>query len=161
MTLAPGPAPTSWKAPDRILPEVPQVPTSYAPPDSIGEGPTGIGVPDGVGPPTIATPLPPEPPRPQGPVRVAQLPESPRKIADARPVYPELARQIRREGTVILEAVLDTNGYVTQLRVIRSVPLLDQAALDAVRQWRYAPSMYYGRPVSVLMTITVRFTLDR
>jgi protein TonB len=49
---------------------------------------------------------------------------------------------------------------VTQLRVIQSVPLLDQAALDAVRQWRYTPSIYAGRPVSVLMTITMRFTLQ-
>jgi protein TonB len=45
--------------------------------------------------------------------------------------------------------------------VLRSVPLLDQAALDAVRQWRYSPSVYYGRAVSVLMTITVRFTLQQ
>jgi protein TonB len=49
---------------------------------------------------------------------------------------------------------------VTQLRVIKSVPLLDQAALDAVRQWRYTPSLYGGHAVSVLMTITVRFALQ-
>jgi protein TonB len=75
-------------------------------------------------------------------------------------MYPDLARSARVDGTVILEAVVDTNGSVTQLRVVRSVPLLDQAALDAVRQWRYAPSVYGGRPVSVLLTITVRFTLQ-
>jgi protein TonB len=77
------------------------------------------------------------------------------------PVYPDVARVAHVEGTVILEAVLDTNGRVTQLRVLRSVPLLDQAALEAVRQWRYTPSIYYGKPVSVLMTITVRFTLQQ
>jgi protein TonB len=102
----------------------------------------------------------PEPPRPAAPVRVAQLPVAPRKIADARPLYPEIARAARREGTVVLEAVLDTAGRVTQLRVIQSVPLLDQAALDAVRQWRYTPSVYGGQPVSVLMTITIRFQLQ-
>ena len=59
-----------------------------------------------------------------------------------------------------MEAVLDPTGRVTQLRVIRSVPMLDQAAMDAVRQWRYTPSMYGGHPVSVLMTITIRFTLQ-
>ena len=59
-----------------------------------------------------------------------------------------------------MEAVLDPTGRVTQLRVIRSMPLLDQAALDAVRQWRYTPSVYGGHPVSVLMTITIRFTLQ-
>jgi protein TonB len=47
------------------------------------------------------------------------------------------------------------------LRVLRSVPLLDQAAIDAVQQWRYTPSVYRGRPVSVLMTITLRFTLQQ
>jgi len=62
---------------------------------------------------------------------------------------------------VILESVLDTSGNVTQLRVVRSVPLLDQAALDAVRQWKYTPTVYGGRPVSVLMTITIRFTLNQ
>jgi protein TonB len=97
----------------------------------------------------------------QGPVRAAQLPELPRKIVDARPLYPEIARSARVEGTVILEAVLDTNGRITQLRVLRSVPLLDQAAIDAVRQWRYTPSTYNGRAVSVLMTITVHFSLQQ
>jgi protein TonB len=94
-------------------------------------------------------------------VRVALLPEPPRKIADARPVYPEIARTARVEGTVVLEAVLDPTGRVTQLRVVRSIPLLDQAALDAVRQWRYTPSAYGGKPVSVLMTVTIRFTLNQ
>ena len=65
----------------------------------------------------------------------------------------------RKEGVVVMEAVLDTGGRVTQLRVIKSEPLLDQAALDAVRQWRYTPTVYGGHPVSVLMTITVRFSL--
>ena len=92
---------------------------------------------------------------------MAELPVSPRKTVDVRPVYPEVARLARKEGMVILEAVLDTSGRVTQLRVIRSEPLLDQAAIDAVRQWRYAPSTYGGKPVSVLMTITVRFTLGQ
>ncbi len=61
----------------------------------------------------------------------------------------------------MLEAVLDPSGHVTQLRVVKSVPLLDQAAIDAVRQWRYTPSAYGGHPVSVLMTITIRFTLQQ
>ena len=59
-----------------------------------------------------------------------------------------------------MEAVLDTTGRVTQLRVLESVRMLEQAAVDAVRQWRYTPSRYGGHPVSVLMTITVRFTLQ-
>jgi protein TonB len=148
-------APT--KAPDAIKPESgpPVVPDLGLPP--------GAGVPDGIGlvigDKPVAMP-PPEPPRPAGPVRVADLPVTPRKIGDVRPVYPEIARAARLEGTVIMEAVLDTTGRVTQLRVIQSAPMFDQAALDAVRQWRYTPSLYGGRPVSVLMTITVRFTLQ-
>jgi len=105
-------------------------------------------------------PLPADPPQGPATIRIAQLPEPPRKVVDVRPVYPDLARSARVEGTVILEAVLDTSGRVTQLRVVRSVPLLDQAALDAVRQWRYSPSVYGGRPVSVLMTVTILFKLN-
>lgn len=129
----------------------------------VGLAPTGDGVPQGVGlltgdkPVAITTP---DPPRPAAPIRVADLPVSPRKTVDVRPVYPEIARIARVEGTVVMEAVLDTSGRVTQLRVLTSVPMLDQAALDAVRQWRYTPSLYGGHPVSVLMTITVRFTLQ-
>ena len=102
----------------------------------------------------------PEPPRPSGPVRAADLPVSPRKTVDVRPVYPDIARAARVEGTIVMEAVLDTSGRVTQLHVLKSVPLLDQAAIDAVNQWRYTPSVYGGHPVSVLMTITIRFTLQ-
>jgi protein TonB len=148
-------------APDAIRPEVP------TPPPSTPTGNVDSGLPAGFGAEgAVPTPVPPpvapaEPARPQpGPVRAAQLPEMPRKVVDVHPVYPEIARSARIEGTVVLEAVVDTAGRVTQLRVLRSVPLLDQAALDAVRQWRYTPSQYYGRPVSVLMTVTVRFTLQ-
>ena len=152
-------APTT--APDRIEPERPVAPPTIPIGDRI-EGAIGTpGFDGGLPTPVAPPPPPPEPPKPQGPVRVAMLPESPTKKVDVRPIYPEVARLARVEGTVILEAVLDTDGRVTQLKVIRSVPLLDQAALNAVRQWRYAPSTYGGKPVSVLMTITVRFTLGQ
>ena len=102
----------------------------------------------------------PEPPRHAGPVRAAELPVAPVKIVDVRPVYPEMARAARVDGTVTLECLIDTAGRVTNLHVITSVPLLDRAAIDAVRQWRYTPSVYHGRPVSVLMTVTVRFIMQ-
>jgi protein TonB len=124
---------------------------------SIGRASDGLGLPVGGAPVAVQIP---EPPRPSGPIRLADLPVTPRKIGDVRPIYPEIARSARIEGTVILEAVLDTTGRVTQLRVIRSVPMLDQAAVDAVSKWRYTPSLYGGRPVSVLMTITVHFALQ-
>jgi periplasmic protein TonB len=144
---------------DRIGPET--APASDLP--DVGGIPSIGGVPGGLGVVVGAPPVPvllPDPPRQSGPVRVADLPVTPRKIADARPVYPEIARAAKKEGTVILEAVLDPTGRVTQVRVIQSVPLLDQAAIDAVQRWRYTPSLLGGHPVSVLMTITVRFTLQ-
>jgi protein TonB len=162
---AASPTPTAPTNPDLAPTTVPDaIKPDAAPPVVPDLGmPPGAAVPDGIGLLVGEKPVvvqPPDPPRPAGPVRVADLPVTPRKIGDVRPVYPEVARLARVEGTVILEAVLDTTGRVTQLRVIKSVPMLDQAALDAVRQWRYTPSLYGGHPVSVLMTITVRFTLQ-
>lgn len=155
--ISPGPV-TPTKAPETIEPES-APPAAALVPDI---GPATAGVPDSGGVMSGGTPLPspPEPPRQVAPIRVADLPVSPRKIVDVRPLYPDLARTARVEGTIIMEAVLDVSGRVTQVRLLQSVPLLDQAALDAVRQWRYTPSSYGGHAVSVLMTITVRFTLQ-
>ena len=76
------------------------------------------------------------------------------------PVYPYsgLSRQTR--GTVIIEATIDVDGKVAEAKVLRSVPALDQAALDAVRQWKYAPSLLNGVPVSVIMTVVINFTIQ-
>jgi len=151
--LAPTSAPSSITE-ERALPDVPEL-GAISGVGGSGSAPPGELISER---PPVAPPA--QPPRPAAPVRVADLPVVPRKIVDARPIYPEIARAARVEGTVIMEAVLDTGGRVTQLRVLRSVPMLDQAALDAVRQWRYTPSLYGGHPVSVLMTITMRFQLQ-
>jgi protein TonB len=79
-----------------------------------------------------------------------------RRIA---PIYPEIARQARIEGVVIIEAETDLYGRVRNARILRSIPLLDQAALDAVRQWVYEPLVVNGRPRGVLFTVTVTFKL--
>ena len=63
-------------------------------------------------------------------------------------------------GVVILEATIDGEGSVRDVRVLRSKPLLDQAAVDAVRQWRFTPTLLNDHPVPVLMTVTVSFALD-
>jgi protein TonB len=110
---------------------------------------------------SMELPPPPPAPRPVGPVRAGELLVAPRKLVDVRPVYPEIARRARVEGTVILDAVLDRRGRVSQVRVTKSSPLLDQAAIDAVRQWQYSPSVLHGQPVEVLMTITITFTLQQ
>ena len=75
------------------------------------------------------------------------------------PVYPELARRARISGTVVLEAVVDEEGNVSELRVLRGHPLLIDAALQAVKQWKYSPTILNGEPVQVLATITVDFRL--
>jgi protein TonB len=75
------------------------------------------------------------------------------------PVYPAPAQSAKVQGVVILEALIGVNGKVTNARVLRSVPLLDQAALDAVMQWEFTPTRLNGQPVPVLMTVTVQFTL--
>jgi protein TonB len=83
----------------------------------------------------------------------------PRKIQDVAPVYPPIAQSARVQGSVVIEATIGTDGHVQDARVLRSIPLLDAAALDAVRQWEFSPALFNGVPVPVIMTITVRFSL--
>ena len=80
---------------------------------------------------------------------------------NVRPEYPPIAISARVSGSVLIEAIIGTDGQVRDAKVLRSIPLLDEAALKAVRQWRYTPTLLNGIPVSVIMTVTVTFTLDR
>jgi TonB family protein len=82
----------------------------------------------------------------------------PKKIKDVAPVYPALAQSAHVTGQVTIEATIGEDGKVIDAKVVRSIPLLDQAALDAVRQWEYLPTMLNGVPVPVLVTVTVSFT---
>jgi protein TonB len=75
------------------------------------------------------------------------------------PVYPPLAVAARVEGNVILECVIGEDGRVSGIAVVRGHPLLDAAAVEAVRQWRYAPSLLNGVHVSVVLSVTVAFRL--
>jgi protein TonB len=106
----------------------------------------------------VITDTPPVP-HAAAPVRVHTLIRPPVRVRDVSPVYPEAARLARVEGIVILEAVIGITGDVVEARVLRSKPLLDQAALDAVRHWKYTPTLLNGVPVPVVMTVTVTFTL--
>src|SRR5262249_25782270 len=94
------------------------------------------------------------------PVRVGGNVPPPTKVRDVPPVYPAMAQSARVQGVVIMEALIDEQGNVADARVIRSVPLLDQAALDAVRQWQFTPTLLNGTATPVLMTLTVNFTLQ-
>lgn len=77
-----------------------------------------------------------------------------------KPVYPPVAYEAKVQGVVILEAVIDTQGDVVNAKILRGVPLLDAAALEAVKQWQFAPTLMNGAPVPVIMTVTVNFRLD-
>ena len=103
---------------------------------------------------------PPPPPPPPEPVRVGGNISPPTKTRDVAPVYPPVAQSARVQGIVILEAVIGPTGKVTEVRVLRSVPLLDAAAISAVEQWEYTPTLLNGVPVPVIMTVTVNFTLQ-
>ena len=76
------------------------------------------------------------------------------------PVYPPVAQAARVQGVVILEAVIGPAGAVTDVKILRSVPLLDDAAIEAVRQRVYTPTLLNGVPVPVIMTVTVNFTMQ-
>ena len=93
------------------------------------------------------------------PFRIGDGIRPPAKIVNANPVYPPEAREARVQGVVILEVTLSRTGEVSDVEVLRSVPLLDEAAVAAVRQWRYEPTLVDGEPVSILMTVTVNFQL--
>jgi protein TonB len=94
------------------------------------------------------------------PMRVGGIIRQPQKTHHVAPVYPEIARSARVSGLVILEAILAEDGTVRDLRVLRSVPLLDAAAIAAVREWRFTPTLLNGTPVAVVMTVTVAFNLN-
>jgi TonB family protein len=106
-----------------------------------------------------AAPFPPPPPGTPQPVRVGGGIKAPTQIKKVQPVYPAIAQSARVSGVVIMEALIGVDGRVTNAQVLRSIPLLDQAALDAVKQWEYTPTLLNGVPVPVIMTVTVTFML--
>jgi protein TonB len=116
-------------------------------PDGTGDGPpSATGDPDGTG---------------TGPIRPGGKIKPPVRTVYVAPVYPEIARVARVSAMVVLECTIDPSGHVSDARVVTGHPLLNAAALDAVRQWRYTPTRLNDVPVAVLMTVTVRFTVTR
>jgi protein TonB len=105
---------------------------------------------------TEAAPPPPQP-RAQPPIPVGGNIRPPVKLADAAPTYPPIALAAGVQGVVILEAVIAEDGSVGDVRVRRSIPLLDAAAVETVRQWRFTPTLLNGQPVPIVMTVTVAF----
>jgi TonB family protein len=95
----------------------------------------------------------------QEPLAIGGAVRPPVKIVDVRPVYPELARQTRAHGMVEVDIVVGPNGEVESARVTKSVPLLDKAALDAVRKWKYAPTIVNGIAVPVKLSVGLSFAM--
>jgi protein TonB len=121
-----------------------------------GSGPGFVPGGTGSGPVTIAPP----PPAPRtGPLRIGGKISAPGRLAYVPPVYPPLAIIAKKEGQVTLEATIDETGIVRDVKVLQGDPLLNQAAVDAVRKWRYTPTKLNGVAVPVLLTVTVTFTL--
>jgi periplasmic protein TonB len=166
-------APAARKAP--VLPSVVAPTTLDLSHDPTTEvtGPVIPNVPEGSGsvdPSLLGTsigsgPVPPDNPPPapkpaQSLFKVGQGVREPKRISGLAPEYPMIARIAHVQGAVILEAVINERGEVGRIKVLKSVTLLDQAAIAAVQQWRYTPTLLNGVPVSVLMTITINFTLQ-
>jgi len=118
------------------------------------------GVPDGLGRSETVASLPPPPSPPPPPMRLHSGIRAPTKLVHVSPAYPAIARAARVQGVVVIEATLDADGSVSSTRVLRSIPLLDQAAADAVRQWRFTPTLLNGVAVPIIMTVTVNFALE-
>jgi len=85
----------------------------------------------------------------------------PQKTVGAQPVYPAAARQAHVTGVVIVVAEIDERGNVVNPRVVRSIPMLDRAALEAVRKWKFSPATIHGVPSCVSMTLAVSFAEPR
>ncbi len=109
-------------------------------------------------PKTAAPGAPSEPP--VTPVRVAGGIREPLKTRNVSPVYPREAKEARVQGVVILECTISPEGKIVEVKVLRGVPLLDEAAVTAVKQWEYTPTLLDGIPVPVIMTVTVNFRLS-
>ncbi len=142
-------------------PAEPADPGAFAPGGGVG---IVDGVPGGIDfggalPRPVVAPPPPPPTRqvfkPGGEIR------EPKKIFHVPPVYPQIALSSGVQGVVILEATIGETGAIENIRVLRSHPLLERAAVEAVKQWRYTPTRLNGQPVPVMITVTVNFMIER
>jgi protein TonB len=106
-------------------------------------------------------PPPPPPSAPRGPVRIGGQIQAPALVKRIEPGYPQVAVSAHLEGVVILEAIVDRDGTVDEVKVLRSVhPLLDREAMLAVKQWRYSPLVLNGIREKFILTVTLSFHLE-
>ncbi len=152
-----------------VIPKKVNIIKEEAPPPDVASGVTG-GVAGGIGGGSMGGVLggiigstgggPPPPPKPTPQrIRVGGNVQQANLIHEVQPIYPEIAKTAHIQGTVLLHAIIAKDGTIQQLQYISGPPLLMRSAMDAVRQWRYRPTMLNGEPVEVETTIQVVFTL--
>ena len=147
------PVPATPTSIEEALPEAPAPPPPPPPPARTTSPRTQPG------PAAKRSPIGRSEAPPSAPIRVGGEIEAPRKTRHVNPVYPRDAVAARIQGAVILECTISPQGEVVQVKTLRSVPMLDDAAIEAVRQWEYTPTLLNGVPVPVIMTVTVNFKL--
>ena len=101
------------------------------------------------------------PPVDTGPIFVTGDVKKPVKIFEVKPQYTEIARKARIQGVVILQTIIDKEGNITDVKVLKGLPMgLADAAVDAVKQWKYEPATLNGKPVAVYFNLTANFQLQ-
>jgi protein TonB len=148
---APLEAPVGYASDDEAGPD------GSGPPDVVGGVEDGLpgGVPGGVSGGTAALSVPAE----EGPLHAGRDVKAPQKVKDVRPNFPPAAMAARVRGTVVVEATIGPDGRVQSTKLLQSIPVLDEAALDAIRQWEYVPTFVSGKAVAVVVTVTIQFAL--
>jgi protein TonB len=169
-TITPFSAPQAIPEKIPIIDEPPIAPVGFIPSAGNGNGnpflSTLLDPNAGLAGPPVAPPTPPTPPPPPvpsvkaSPYRQGGKVQPASLIHQVNPVYPQIARQTRVQGVIVMEAIISKEGSVENLRVVSGHPLLFQAAIDAVKQWKYRAATLNGEPVDVITTITVTFTLQ-
>src|SRR5262245_26594955 len=158
---APGTYVVPLEAPSEIVPEPPSA--MYSGEGGVAGGLEG-GMAGGIVGGLVAAPPPPPPPppappapAPTAPVRIGGNVSAPALVKRVEPTYPDVALMAKVGGLVILEAIVDADGTVESVKVLRSVKFLDNAAIEAVRQWRYSPLILNGIPTRFVLTVTLNF----
>jgi protein TonB len=155
--VAPAPSSSAFTAPIEVPKDLPGESLDLGIEGGVPGGVEG-GVPGGVVGGVVGG-LEAAPPPPAPVIRVGGVIREPKKVKDVAPAYPSIAKTAKIQGVVILEAQISPQGRVEGVKVLRSIPTLDDAAIEAVRQWVYTPTLVDGVPVSVVMTVTVNFLL--